>query len=67
MEIITRQRLANKVPYNWMSFSPHYNLEVKEKLDALGDVKNPDEVDRIIGNNSWTIVPSCTECCYQSY
>ena len=35
---------------------------IQKKLDALGKKKNPDDVNEIIGNDSWTIVPPCTEC-----
>ena len=36
--------------------------EVIEKLKQLPPNPSPDLVDEIIGNNSWTMVPSCDEC-----
>jgi hypothetical protein len=33
-----------------------------EKLQALGLNPDPDKVDEIIGNISWTRVPACDEC-----
>lgn len=35
---------------------------VGEKLKEVGDKITPDMVDDIIGNKSWTRVPSCAEC-----
>lgn len=35
---------------------------VHEALVALGDQPNPDDVDRIIGNTTWTDVPPCNGC-----
>ena len=35
---------------------------IYEELKGLGANPDPDEVDRIIGNNSWTQVPVCDEC-----
>lgn len=31
-------------------------------LRALGQNPSPDEVDRVIGNRSWTQVPACDAC-----
>jgi len=33
-----------------------------EKLKALGKTPNPDDIEKIIGNDSWTRVPSCNNC-----
>ena len=31
-------------------------------LRELGEQPNPDDVDRVVGNRSWTEVPLCDEC-----
>ncbi len=35
---------------------------VANKLKELGSNPDPDDVDEIIGNKSWTRVPTCCEC-----
>jgi len=35
---------------------------VHDQLLALGSSPDPDDVDRVIGNGSWTRVPECDEC-----
>jgi hypothetical protein len=78
MEIITRQSLADsavelwKVKYanclvggHYEHWKPKYGLtkaEILEKLEKLPTPKNPDEIDKIIGSDSWTRVPACCEC-----
>ena len=62
MEKITRQSLANGVSERWKEQYPKDKDGIQKKLDSLGKVKNPDAVDKIIGNTSWTDVPLCTEC-----
>jgi len=34
---------------------------IASRIRALGDIPNPDDVDAIIGNGSWTRC-TCTEC-----
>jgi len=74
MEIITRQLLANTAKerwrqsyYNepaqtWGSLLESSSEKVYEGLTKLGENPNPDDVDRVIGNTSWTEVPRCDEC-----
>ena len=70
MKLITRQTLANEAAERYRASYQHtsywgapWNRENKHaELVALGDTPNPDDVDRIMGNNSWTAVPACS-CC----
>ena len=66
MEIITRQTRANNICLEWSKiYDVSFNNNKTEKylkLKALGNNPNPDDIDRIIGNTSWTVLPSCTEC-----
>ena len=62
MEKITRQSLANRVSDKWKKQYPKDKGGIQKKLDSLGSWKNPDEVDKIIGNTSWTDIPKCSEC-----
>lgn len=70
MELITRQKEANRAKehFKWYLDLPegHFLFSEKKKkiyqeLCALGDNPNPDDVDRVIGNNSWTKT-ACDEC-----
>jgi len=66
MRIITRQSLANKVAERWAgqykggAYGADKHDKLK-KLRALGDAPNPNDIDLVIGNNSWTRT-SCHEC-----
>ena len=70
MELITRQMLANKAADKWnRSYGPNFRSyvfgdtrAVYQQLAALGPTPNPDDVDQIIGNDSWTSPGSCHEC-----
>jgi len=72
MKIITRQLLADTVParfklqYEQYRGSINYRSidhgEIIDQLAQLVNPINPDEVDKIIGNKSWTSVPICDEC-----
>ena len=42
--------------------SPGQGDRIYQALLALGKSPAPDDVDRIIGNPSWTEVPPCNEC-----
>ena len=65
--LVTRQILANGVAARWAaqyargSATPRHN-DVLNRLLALPIPADPDEVDRIIGNGSWTRVPTCSQC-----
>lgn len=43
--------------FNW-----DRNLEIYDGLVSLGPDPNPDDVDRIIGNSSWSWPGSCGGC-----
>jgi len=57
-EIVTRWELVYKGKGRWRAGGK----TIYEKLLALGDNPNPDDVDEIIGNASWTEVGCCNEC-----
>ena len=65
---ITRQTGANSVVSRWkkqyrgISSYDREKLVILENLRSLGATPEPDKVDAIIGNNSWTSVPGC-DCC----
>ena len=65
MKLITRQTLANAACERWAEQYPAERWpdkqRVLERLIELGDNCNPDEVDRIIANGSWTRT-QCYEC-----
>jgi hypothetical protein len=62
---ITRQTLANEVSHRWES--QYRNSTIADKVDIgvklkeLGDSPDPDKVDEIIGNRSWTRI-HCDSC-----
>lgn len=74
MEKITRKSLADSVSERWREQYPcpdhskpvsAWALKMEaigKALDALGQSKDPEEVERIIGNETWTEVPECDEC-----
>lgn len=66
MKLITRQILADEAPARFAGVysRPGYArwTEAVEALLALPKPVSPDEVDRLIGNKSWTAVPKCDEC-----
>lgn len=67
MELITRQSNANGAAKRW---SEQYKsgkhgedkMNITQLLRGLPDNPNPDDVDKIIGNTSWTKVDNCNEC-----
>lgn len=63
---ITRQTLANGAQHRWasqyISTTEKAKIDILAQLKALGDFPDPDAVDKIIGNRSWTSVPRC-DCC----
>ena len=67
MELETRQCLANTARERWeRQYSrygvTHWSHSVTEKLRQLGKNPPPDEVDKAIGNSSWTTSRKCDEC-----
>lgn len=67
MKIITRQSLANEASARWKEQYQDYTYYpgMKEKgqaLEALAQPIRPDDVDRIIGNTSWTTPSACNVC-----
>lgn len=70
MHLITRQGLAATAPKRWrgqyqvlkLPQSGRRMLAIANALDALPVPPSPDDVDRIIGNSSWTAPPACSEC-----
>lgn len=67
MKIITRQSNANEAPERWRRQYCYKGADkeygyITEKLLALRAPIDPNEIDRIIGNTSWTKVPWCSEC-----
>jgi len=67
MKLTTRQELADVAASRWARqyFGKYDRFPEKavigEQLDALPPNPDPDEVDRIIGNKSWTH-GTCDEC-----
>lgn len=68
-EKITRESRARGVAESWRGRYKkgaktryHDCNETYASLKALGETPNPDEVDCIIGNTSWTRVEECTQC-----
>ena len=72
MELITRKSLAAKALSRWnaqygerpdasqTSFIGNWRA-IAIGLESLGEAPDPDEVDRVIGNGSWTEC-RCDEC-----
>lgn len=66
--IITRRTLAAGVAQRWKNQYAGWSAEDGEKmkvlhqLQALGQAPDPNAVDAVIGNRSWTTVPSCDGC-----
>ena len=68
-QLITRQYQANRAAKRWKVNYPKDTIttvgssnKTYDKLIDLGPTPNPDDVDKIIGNNSWTEVPRCEQC-----
>ena len=72
MKLHTRQTEANTAAERWYQrFCTECGKQWYRKLDseivysnlvALGIPADPNEVDRITNNTSWTQVPTCSEC-----
>lgn len=71
--ILDRKRIASKVSEGWKNQyfnleKGEWNIELKDdcekiykKLVKLGENPEPEDVDKVIGNNDWTVV-FCMEC-----
>jgi hypothetical protein len=67
MKIITRYDYAQTAPARWIATYENTGLgkswqHVTDKMKVLQPPFNPDEIDAIIGNSSWTHIASCGEC-----
>ncbi|WP_414554781.1 hypothetical protein [Stenotrophomonas forensis] len=66
--VITRKTLAAGAAQRWENQYAGWSAKDGEKakvllqLQALGPDPDPDAVDAIVGNRSWTEVPSCNGC-----
>jgi hypothetical protein len=72
LELIIRQKLANSAAERWkdqyqnefgfwMNVFDGDSEEIYKELVAHGPTPNPDDVDRITGNTSWTTI-GCDNC-----
>jgi hypothetical protein len=63
---ITRQILSNRASKEWdhqyKNCDDEDKIKIGERLRELGEDPNPDDVDRITGNESWTRPGPCDEC-----
>lgn len=66
MKLITRATRAIGIAARWRERYAHTTDEhfvaKGRALEALPIPEDPDKVDEIIGNTSWTRVPQCDEC-----
>lgn len=67
MKLITRYDHAQTAPARWIATYENNGLgkrwqHVTDKMKALKPPFNPDEIDALIGNNSWTHIAYCSEC-----
>jgi hypothetical protein len=67
MKVITRYEYAQSAPQRWIDvyknrqFSSKWDY-VTEKMEQMTLPVNPDEIDALIGNTSWTNLSDCSEC-----
>lgn len=67
MKLITRQGLANSVAKKWLGQYPETRYkgtdkwDIYENLVLLGDNPSIEQVNEVIGNNSWTRIV-CDNC-----
>ena len=69
---ITRESLALTAADRWEEQYRYYKEfkgkngkgkdEILSELIALGPRPSPEDTTKIIGNDSWTCVPECSEC-----
>jgi hypothetical protein len=69
MKLITQQTRADEAAKRWKEqyFSRKHEMEkdkeiIYKNLLALGENPDPDMVNKVIGNSSWTNTPDCSEC-----
>ena len=65
MKIITRHTQASGAAKRWANQYKHDDImreTTLRRLKALGRNPDPDDVDKVIGNGSWTTTPHCDEC-----
>jgi len=65
MKLITREIRASEALKRFnkeYAFMIGNKKDILDRLKSLGSNPNPDDVDKAIGNKTWTCVPSCTEC-----
>lgn len=63
MKLLTRQTLANMTLARWIEQYPNrQRAKTEDDIRALGNAPDPNSLDKVIGNNSWTEVPRCDEC-----
>jgi hypothetical protein len=66
MRLITRQSLASQAADSWAEQYKNWGfgedkINIAHQLRALGENPSPEDVDNVIGNNSWTRT-KCHEC-----
>ena len=67
MRVVTRLHLAMQTRIAWAKQYPSHKPDSQDKqeilarLKALGPCPDPNEVDKVIGNDSWTRL-KCHEC-----
>lgn len=70
--LVTRRMMANGALARWENqyrhYEPQYRLndrrtvdEIHKALVELGDTPNPDDIDKVIGNEGWT--RNRCDCC----
>jgi hypothetical protein len=67
MDIVNRQTQARDAARRWKWQYPtdrrtFSNESTETTYQSLLKTQDPDEIDKIIGNDSWTRVPECSEC-----
>lgn len=66
MRILTRQVIAQEAPQKWAReyshMASHSQSMITKELASLTKPINPDDVDRIVGNTSWTYLQHCSSC-----
>lgn len=62
MKLITRYERAKTAAKRWREQYPRDHHGIGAKLEDLGAFPSPHDVDRVIGNKSWTRVTDCSEC-----
>ncbi len=63
MEKLNKKIIAEGVYKRWQHQYGNWQQDDKQEiLKKLKGVTDPDEIDKIIGNDGWTEVPKCSEC-----